>query len=83
MANKEAPTKWNKTEDAKLAALFRKPPSRGGISSTDKSQKNIEKARAEHWPNRTYKNFSQLFRSKARKWNLNQTLQGARKYELH
>ena len=34
---------WNKVEDAKLAELFRKPPSRGGASSTDLSQKNIEK----------------------------------------
>lgn len=78
MASKVA--QWNKIDDAKLAELFRKPPSRGGVSSSDLSQQHIEQVRSKHWPDRTYKNFSQLFRKKARKWNLNKALQGARKY---
>ena len=74
----ETPKVWGKVDDAKLSALFRKPPSRGGVSSHDLSQKAIEKVCTTHWPNRPYKSFSQLFRKKARKWNINKTLQGAR-----
>lgn len=70
--------KWGKEEDAKLAALFSKKPSRGGVSTKDLSKPAIEKVRNEHFKDRSYTAFSTLYRKKARQWNLNQSLTGAR-----
>ena len=77
---------WSKKDDAKLAELFRKGPSHGGISSNDTSVNTAKKVLLTHFPERckpdvhkAYKNFGPLFREKARAWNINQTLTGARK----
>jgi hypothetical protein len=71
--------KWSKADDAKLAELFRKGTRNHGISTKDLSAKYIHKVIKDHFPDREFKNFSVLFRRKARAWNLNQTLQGQRR----
>jgi hypothetical protein len=71
--------KWSKADDAKLAELFRKGTRNHGISTKDLSAKYIHKVIKDHFPEREFKNFSVLFRRKARAWNLNQTLQGQRR----
>ena len=76
---KEATKKaWGKNEDSKLQRLFKLRNDRGGIDSEDLTQKTIKVVRETHFPDRAYKNFAPLFRSKARKWNLNNALIGAR-----
>jgi hypothetical protein len=72
-------TKWNKAKDAELAELFRKGPTHGGISTRDLSKKYIHHVIKEFFPDRNYKTFAPLFRDKVRKYNLAQTLAGARK----
>jgi hypothetical protein len=79
MAEKTAPIKkWGKEDDAKLAELFRRGPRSGGVSSLDLNAKEIRKVNENHFPLRPFKNFSPLFRSKARAWNIDQSLTGAR-----
>ena len=68
-----------KTEDLKLQKLFKLRNDRGGVDSTDLQQETIKVVRAQHFPDRTYKNFAVLFRSKARKWNLNNALLNSRR----
>ena len=70
--------KWGPDEDTKLARLFSVRPSRGGVSSLDLSQKAVKAVHSKHFPERPYKTFAPLFRRKARDWELNKTLSGAR-----
>ena len=72
-------TPWGKTEDFKLQNLFRLRNDKGGVDPTDLQQETIKVVRAQHFPDRTYKNFAVLFRSKARKWNLNNALLNSRR----
>jgi hypothetical protein len=69
--------KWGKEDDAKLASLFRKGASHQGVSSTNLSADAIKAVNDKHFK-RDNKNFAPLFRSKARAWNIDQTLIGAR-----
>ena len=71
--------KWGKEDDAKLAELFRRGPRAGGVSPRDLGNKAVESTRDKYFKEREYKNFAPLFRKKARAWNLNQTLNGARR----
>jgi hypothetical protein len=71
--------KWGKEDDAKLAELFRRGPRNGGVSTKDLSAKAIKKVNEAYFKERAYKNFGPLFRKKARAYNLNQTLNGARR----
>jgi hypothetical protein len=71
--------KWGKEDDAKLAELFRLGPRNGGVTTKDLSAKAVKKVNDTHFPERAYKNFVPLFRKKARAYNLNQTLNGARR----
>ena len=68
--------KWNKTDGTKLQSLFWKAPRRGGASSVDLSQRNIELVHAKHCPEQPYQKFFQLFCKKARQWNINHSLLG-------
>ena len=70
---------WGKTEDLKLQKLFQLRKDRNGVDPTDLQQETIKVVRAQHFPDRTYKNFAVLFRSKARKWNLNNALLNSRR----
>ena len=70
--------KWGKEDDAKLAELFRKGPRNGGISTKDISKPYIETIIKKHFPTRIYNTFAPLYRTKVRKWNVGQTLNGAR-----
>ena len=70
---------WGKTEDLKLHKLFQLRKDRNGVDPTDLQQETIKVVRAQHFPDRTYKNFAVLFRSKARKWNLNNALLNSRR----
>ena len=57
--------KWSKADDKKLAELFRKSPSKGGVSTRDLSAKTVRAVGEKHWPGREYKSFGPLFRKKA------------------
>ena len=70
---------WGKTEDLKLQKLFKLRNDRNGVDPTDLQQETIKVVRAHHFPDRAYKNFAPLFRSKARKWNLNNALLNSRR----
>ena len=70
---------WRKTEDLKLQKLFQLRDDRNGVDPTDLQQETIKVVRAQHFPDRAYKNFAPLFRSKARKWNLNNALLNSRR----
>jgi hypothetical protein len=76
--------KWSKADNSKLAELFPKGTCNHGISTKDLSAKYIYKVIKDHFPDREFKNFSVLFRCKARAWNLNlsQTLQGQQWFQL-
>jgi hypothetical protein len=78
MAEETLPKKWGKLDDRKLSDLFRKGKPSGGVSSTALNAKDIRKVLKAHFPSREYKNFAPLFRSKARAWNIDQTLTGQR-----
>ena len=78
--SKTKPTKtiWGKNEDLKLHRLFKLRVDRGGINPRDLTQKAIKEVQEEHFPDRPYKSFAPLFRNKARRWNINHALLGAR-----
>jgi hypothetical protein len=79
MTEKTTPLKkWGKEDDAKLAELFRRGTRTGGVSALNLNSKEIRKVHENHFPARPFKNFCPLFRSKARAWNINQSLTGAR-----
>lgn len=52
--------KWSKDDDAKLASLFRKPRSKGGVSASDLTADTVRAVGEKHWPGREYKNFAPL-----------------------
>lgn len=71
---------WKEEDNKKLAALFAKKPSQGGVSAKDLSTKHIDSVHEKHFKQSTeLKNFRPLFRKKARQWNLNRTLTGSRR----
>ena len=76
--SKPSNTVWGKNEDLKLHRLFKIRDDRGGIDPRDLTQKTVKKVQEAHFPDRPYKNFAPLFRSKARRWNINHALLGAR-----
>ena len=77
-----AAKKWGKAEDLKLADLFKRGLRSKGVSPTDLSTKAIRAVLETHFPDREYRSFAPLFRAKARKWNIDQTLRGERgKYD--
>ena len=77
-SKKTSTTVWGKNEDLKLHRLFKIRDDRGGIDPRDLTQKKVKKVQEAHFPDRPYKNFAPLFRSKARRWNINHALLGAR-----
>ena len=68
-ANKVTATKWGKEH---------KRNERGGVNSNDLNSDYIKRVLRQHFPDRQYNNFAPLFRAKARKFNLNEALDGAR-----
>lgn len=77
-ANKVTATKWGKEHNLKLQSLFLKRNERGGVNSNDLNSDYIKRVLRQHFPDRQYNNFAPLFRAKARKFNLNEALDGAR-----
>ena len=75
---KEQKKAWGKNEDLKLHRLFKIRNDRGGVDSRDLTQKSVKAVQEKHFPDRPYKNCAPLFRNKARKWNINNALLGAR-----
>jgi hypothetical protein len=71
--------KWNKGDDKKLAELFRRGKKDHGVDSKDLTKENIHKVIEKYYPDRNYKSFAPLFRTKARAYNLGQSLAGARR----
>ena len=66
---------WSDEDDAKLAQLYRQKK----ISSTDLHKDTIHKVNDKYFPEREFKNFSPLFKTKCAQWNLNSYLTGRRK----
>ena len=77
-SKKTSTTVWGKNEDLKLHRLFKVRNDRGGVDSRDLTQKSVKAVQEKNFPDRPYKNFAPLFRSKARRWNINHALLGAR-----
>ena len=75
---KPSKTVWGKNEDLKLHRLFKVRNDRVGVDSRDLTQKAIKKVQETHFPDRPYRSFAPLFRNKARRWNINHALLGAR-----
>ena len=71
--------KWTKKEDQQLSELFRKGFKNHGLNPRDLSAKAVHHAQEKFFPGRTYKSFSQLYRRKARAYNLGEALSGARR----
>ena len=74
---------WKKVHDDQLANLIRRGPYKGGIGINDLTPAYIDAIREEHFAWYTIgknfrENFRKLYRKKIRKWNLNETLSGAR-----
>ena len=76
--SKTSNTVWGENEDLKLHRLFKIRNDRGGVDSRDLTQKAVKVVQEKHFPDRPYKNFAPLFRNKARRWNINHALFGAR-----
>lgn len=76
--------KWSKEDDTKLLSLFDKyfrdpRANTTGADPRDLGQKNIQRVLDDHWPGRKYRNFSQVFRNKARQYLVNKSKEGARR----
>ena len=71
---------WSKADDEKLAALFRKFPSKGGIDHTDTHRTTVRAVLDKFFPERKedYHNFAPLFRKKCSKWALGLAKNNAR-----
>lgn len=78
MENKTSTGKWGKAQNQLLQSLFEKRLDRGGISPEDTTRKTVEAVRNKYFPGRTYASFAPLFRRKARQFQLNESLNGAR-----
>ena len=70
---------WTSADDAKLPLLFKRGPNGNGIRSSDLKPKYIHEVITRFFPDRKYDSFAQLLRTKARAFQLNQELTGARK----
>ena len=67
---------WGKPDDAKLYSLLKQK--KNGIDPHNLDIDYIKQVIQAHFPHRTYKNLSQLYRKKVRKYNVNESLKGAR-----
>lgn len=73
--------KWRSEDDLKLAELFRKGQSKGGVRSKDFNRQYIKEVLLKHFPERGEEyltNFAPLFRRKAAKWVTDQAKRKAR-----
>ena len=66
--------RWSKYDDTRLLQLFQT-----NAVNTSLTRRTIEEVRAEHFPDREFKSFAKTYRKKVRKWNSEQTLQGAQR----
>jgi hypothetical protein len=69
---------WSKADDQKLFALFRKPPSKGGLNPTHTKPADIRKVIEKHWPGKKYESFAPLYRRKCAAFLTEQEVAGAR-----
>ena len=72
-------TRWCQQDTDKLQELFKQRADRDGISPTDLNKKALQRAIAKHWPEQQYATTANLIRKKARAWNLDKQLSGARR----
>ena len=71
---------WNKKVDvAKLSALFQQKNSRGGLDCNRREKEYIEATRVKHFPLIPFKNFQQIYKTKATKVSVDNKLKGRRK----
>jgi hypothetical protein len=70
-------TKWAAADNAKLAHIFRKGPTNGGVDIGDLSVAYVTSVHNKHFPARDYNNFAPLFRKKARAWNIEKSFEGS------
>jgi hypothetical protein len=74
--------KWRSEDNLKLAELFRKGPSKGGVTTKNTNRQYIKEVLLRHFPERGEEyltNFAPLFRRKAAKWVVDQEKRKARK----
>ena len=71
---------WNKKVDgAKLSALFQQKNHRGGLDCNRREKEYIEATQVKHFPLIPFKNFQQIFKTKASKVSIDNKLKGRRK----
>lgn len=68
--------RWNTSDDAKLIELFRTPHNGVDPEKTDKD--SVKAVQQKYWPNRDYKSFAPLYRTKARSFCIAASLDGHR-----
>ena len=68
--------KWNHSDDAKLAELFRTKK----VDPTKTDKGSVLAVVKKYWPERAdkFESFLSTYKRKCNKWNLEQTLKGAR-----
>ena len=71
---------WKTLDNTKLAELFHKPPSRGGVDRKQKDKKYVEQIFKNHFAERDgdFHKFYPLYKKKSAKWLLDQDLSHAR-----
>jgi hypothetical protein len=69
------PKPWSADQSKQLAALFKS----GEVDHTTKTTEYIRTVIANHFSDRTLKNFSQLYRRKCNEWALALTVAGKRR----
>ena len=71
---------WNKkTDGAKLSELFQMKRNRGGLDYNRREKEYIEASRLKHFPFTPFKNFQQIYKTKANKVSVDNKLKGRRK----
>jgi hypothetical protein len=72
--------RWGKDDDSKLKSIWELP--RNGIRSTDLSVATVKAVHQKFFPERSYRPFAALYRSKAREYESGKAFDGARKKRM-
>ena len=70
---------WTKADTTQLIELFKRGPHKNGIKTSGLRPKDIHDAIARYFPDRNYDTFAPLLRRKAKAFELDRELSGARK----
>jgi len=70
-------SRWGASDDAKLISLWRTP--HNGVDYKKLDQATVKAVHQAHFPNRIYKKFAPLYRTKTRAFGVSLLLEGHRK----